>query len=547
MEEHHVTHPHDLERAVRSLHLPLDPALEVNAAPKAHEILGRQGIPFDEQSDYVLELMANWKNGRSPGKLNYLVKRLLFSCGGADLAGLYNHYFEAHKRLTTVGSLSFEDARLLLNHIRLIKHLILSERMSCSQVARILSTMTRGTQFSWQQIQLLIPYLEISLPGLSKDDTETLYSIDLAEHLAEFVDSAEDEEYEHLVSTAKSLEFPGNSSLLFKRIMNPSFSSSMLVVLHFLLSVCERYDHPLSEPYEFKPRGEAALSLQRTHPGYRGKGSAILNIAKASPVLDSTWAWGRKPGTIDDALVFAEVLNCLESMPYTARRELASWLRQWIVRTNQRNMSRPKLLPGIDSQAKAEKLVELLIADQTHTYGTIEQRVVDALTLVCYPSEEWRSHGRKDSVHASNLSRRKLGDCEYIHRRFPRIHAYEAHAGRLSSRYIRSHFGSLAPVLEQRNDDLEAREAAEDWEIHIIFVAHSIDAGIKAVEIEVEGFTINVETETFAQLYARITDSPHLELKGSVNDNIIGALNESTVPQEFRDRVANLADLPLQS
>lgn len=328
--------------------------------------------------------------------------------------------------------------------------------------------------------------------------------------------------------------------------MSDSFSSGMLVVLHFLLSICEEYDHPLSEPYEFKPRGEAAESLQGTHPQYQGRSSAFLNIAKASPVLNNTWAWGKKSRTISDALVFSELLQCLEDMPYTARREMASWLRQWIVRFNQRLTIQPRLLPGIDSASRAENLIEHLIVEETHTYGTIEQRVVDALTLLCHPSTEWRSHGRKDSVHATNLSRRKLGDCEYIHRAQPRIHAYEAHAGRLTSRYMKAHFGSLAGVLMQRNDDLEARELAEHWEILITFVAHSIEPSIEPFDIEVEGFHINVEAETFFQLFDRSRDTTHLSIEGSVNDNIIGALNEPTVPQEFRDCVAKLAELSLQ-
>lgn len=541
-----TTHSPDLERAVRSLHLPLDPRLEAKATSTASKILQQQGVPLAEQSHYVLQLISDWENGPPTKPLSDLVTKLLFQCGGKVLQHFHSRYFEAHKKLIDVGSLSFEDARLLLNQTRLIRHLIRNERMSCSQVARILSTLTRAAPYSWQQVQVLVSFIGVSLPDVSTTDVQRIHSLDLSEHLAKFADSTHVEEREHLIATANSLGFPGNSADLFNHIMSDSFSSGMLVALHFLLSICEEYDHPLSEPYEFKPRGEAAEHLQGTHPRYQGKSSAFLNIAKASPVLNNTWAWGKKSGTINDALIFAELLQCLEDMPYTARREMASWLRQWIVRFNQRLTIQPRLLPGIDSASGAEDLIEHLIAHETHTYGTIEQRVVDALTLLCHPSAEWRSHGRKDSVHATNLSRRKLGDCEYIHRTHPRIHAYEAHAGRLTNRYMKVHFGSLAGVLTQRNDDLEARERAENWEIRITFVAHSIDPSVRPLDIEIEGFNINVATETFSQLLDRSRNTTHLSMEGSVNDNIISTLNELTAPQEFRDRVAELAELSLQ-
>jgi hypothetical protein len=524
----------------------LDPSREAEAAFETSKILHKREIPLDEQADYVLQLIDDWKAGLSVEPLSDLVTELLLLCGGEDLRHFHSQYFEAHKKLTDVASLSFEGSRLLLNQVRLIRHLILSEKMSCSQVARILNTMTRTAPYSWLQVQTLVPFIGLSIPEVSRTDAKKTYSKDLSAHLEKFADSTRGEELERLVSTANSLGFPGNSDQLLDQVTSESFSSGMLVALHFLLAICEKYDHPLSEAYEFKPRGEAAKYLQSTHPQYQGKGSAFLNIAKASPVLNSTWAWGRKPDTIGDALIFAELLQCFEDMPYTARREMASWLRQWIVRTNQRLTVQPRLIPEIDSFSAAEDFIENLIDRETHTYGTIEQRVVDALSLLCHPSHEWRSHGRKDSVYATNLSRRKLGDCEYIHRKSSRIHAYEAHAGRLTIRYMKDHFGSLASVLKQRNDDLEARDQASDWEIRITFVAHRIDPSIEALNLGVEGYDINVETESYSQLFDRSKDSFHMSLEGSVNDNIVGALNEQTVPQEFRDRVAEIANLSLR-
>lgn len=179
MPEPATTHSPDLDRAVRSLHLPLDPRLEAKATSTASKILQQQGVPPAEQSDYVHQFISDWKDGLITKPLSDLVTKLLFQCGGKVLRHFHNRYFEAHKKLTDGGSLSFEDARLLLNQTRLIRHLIRNERMSCSQVARILSTFTRGAPYSWQQVQILVPFLGVLMPDISTADVQKLYSLDL--------------------------------------------------------------------------------------------------------------------------------------------------------------------------------------------------------------------------------------------------------------------------------------------------------------------------------------------------------------------------------
>lgn len=539
------SHQPELERALRSLHLPLDPDLEHQAVLIAGDSLANEGVPRGEFAQHVIAMLSEWKTADPPRLLKQIMQQLILQCGGVELDGFHKKYFKAHRNLVDSGSLSFDRARLLLNHARLVKHLIAQERTSCSQVARILSAMTSTDAYDWKQIKILSKYLNVAIPNMEIEDYQAIYEDDLMGQLSKFADASQLEEHQILVATATSLGFEGDSSQIFGSVLDTTFSPNLMCVLHLILSICERFDHPPSVIYEFKPRGNAAKYLQNTNPRY-SSGSAILNIAKATSSLDQGWAWGRMANIRNDAIALAKLLEHLEAMPFSARRELASWLRQWIVRTNYRDSKPPMLLPGIDSPQKASELIEAVIDEETHTAGAIEQRVVDSLSLVCHPQLVWKDHGRKDSVHASNLSRRKLGDCEYIHKSNPEIVAYEAHAGRLTKRYMEEHFGSLSMVLELRNEDLESRANAEEWHIVVRYVAHELDPNIQPFSQQFYRYVVDFEAITFAQLYEQSKMFAHLSLEGSVNDNIIVALNERSVPQEFRDTLADIALLDLK-
>ncbi len=539
----------DVERSLRSLQLPVDPTLEHKAPKVANAQLNEQGVPTSEQPDTVASDLREWETrGRPPLRLKLLVEAILKECAGVDGDALAAGYFGAHKDLTERCELDFNAAKTLLSASRLVIHLITNERMSCAQAARVLSAPMRGSAYNWEQVRSLATRLGVAEPTLSADATQEVYVRDRDEEVTRFADSTPELELELLLDASRVLGFSNDAQSAFSRLLQPNFDAALMTLLHFVLTVCELYDHPPAVVYEFKPRGEAMKSLQARNPLYAARGSAALNVAKAAVALDDRWAWGRKGNRRGDALALVAIFQGLEQMHYPARRELASWLRQWIVRMHARNSGNERWLDGVSAGSDAIQLIEALAAQPTHTSGTIEQRVVDALTVVLHPHEEWVSRGRKDSVCATNTSRKKMGDCEYVRRSHTSIAAYEAHAGIVTDAYIDEHAASLEKVINARSEDLEARAPVEAWNILVTFVAHQSRASRQFEEKHIGDFVVGFEVVDYAEMLERVQsrldslDDGLSQFVGAVNDNVVGPLNEIWTPQSTRDCVTNRLD-----
>ena len=475
-------------------------------------------------------------------------------CAGSSGAALANGYFEAHRRLIDAGELSFAEAQELLSNARLVIHLMTHERMSCAQVARVLSAPIQGTEYNWEQVRSIAKSMDMSEPSLSADHVQETLSRDRDEQVARFADGTADVDLELVADASRSLGLSDEDIALIAQLADPEFEPAVMILLHFMLTVCEFFDHPLSVMYEFSPRGVAFASLQEANPLYGVEGNAALNIAKGAVALDARWAWGRKRKVRGAALVLAGLLARMEEMHYPARRELASWLRQWIVRRHLQHQQVPQLLEWIGSQDDAPALMSRLAEVPTGTYGSVEQRMVDAAGAFLHRTPEWASRGLGDSVFASNVSRKKLGDCEFVNRQHASICAYEAHAGALTGPYIRGHEASFRRVLEGRQKDLEMRAEPADWSIRVIFVAHQADRVESVRQVQVGDFSADFEMIDYDELMERVQlqiaarPDGRVGFTTAVNSHLIGPLNESWVPEALRDRVRErLSALPVSS
>lgn len=508
--------------------------------------LSSRGVPVSEH-EAVLEADAkNWEEtGECPERLAFVIKCVLSACAGSLGYTLSQQYFDAHTKLTEQGELSARSARQLLGSARLAAHLLADQRMSCAQAARVLSAPFNESTYTWQQVQVLCRALDIPVPAVSAGAVEQLYRDDASQQVSRFADSTDDVERELLAKRTSELGFHGDHEAVLNRFMRTGFDPALRIIAHHMLTVCEFYDHPPSIAYEFSPRGTASRYLQNRHPTYRGKGSAILNLAKSAPSLDDNWAWGRKQNRRSDALALSALFFGLEQMAYSARRELAAWLRQWIVRTYARATAKPRLLEAVESGSAAIDLINRLIARETHTSGTVEQRVVDTLTAVLHPDERWHSRGRGDSVNAANLPRKKMGDCEYLRTnaqlRTNRgvLVAYEAHAGTLNDAYIEGHHRSLMQIIEQRDEDLAALAKPDDWNMRVTFVAHERPGTLGVAPLEQDGYRVHTDAITYSELLgeARVQDPDGAKLLSMVNEHLIEPLNLPNVMQPTRDRV----------
>lgn len=537
----------DLQRAIRALQLPLEPASETRAASVAQDVLLAHRIARDEHANAVASDLRSWElTGKPTSLLKKLVGELLLQCGGMPGEALASGFFKVHRRITDGGDLDFASARRLLSNARLVAHLMEHERMSCAQVARVLSAHRRGAPYNWEQVATLARCLNVPMPTLSPEQVQSVIETDRAEQVARFADSTAEVELQLIADAAKTLGLPEDAQATFMHLIDPRFDPAVTILLHFALTVCEFYDHPPSVLYEFRPRGSAFKALQQQNLQYVAQGSAALNIAKGAFALDAGWAWVRKGTRRSNSLTLVRLLEGMEEMHYAARRELAAWLRQLIVRLYERQRVESVSLPYVSTEAAALALLRCLIGKPTRSYGTIEQRIVDTLSAILHPNDEWSSRGRKDSVFASNLSRKKMGDCEYTCRMQPTIVAYEAHAGALHHSYVIDHYQSLLRVIEVRREDLESQNSADDWGIEVVFVTHESDGSDLHQITDTVDYAIKLNTlsynslldDALARLDTRMDGAQYLV--SVVNDGLIGPLNEAWIPQAIRDRVFEL-------
>jgi hypothetical protein len=295
--------------------------------------------------------------------------------------------------------------------------------------------------------------------------------------------------------------------------------------------------------YEFAPRGVAANWLFQQYPAsLAAAANPFLNNAKAVDRLDLAWAAVRTDYPAA-AHALVRVVEGLESMGFSARKELAAWLRWWIHRglrlqappaTQVTEMATPKLVGRVLAAVQGQ---------ETNTVGIVEQRVVDALSAVRHPAEEgWRARGLGDSVNASNISRRKLGDADFQDAARRSVVAYEAHAGVLSHVYLRGHLQTLARVLPVRAQEWAGISDIEEWSIEVIFVAHAFAPGVPVAgtSVRVPGVPIDVSIR-FSTMSDFIADGPGAaELTGAFVQHIHSRLNERRTPERVRTTYAQI-------
>jgi hypothetical protein len=183
-------------------------------------------------------------------------------------------------------------------------------------------------------------------------------------------------------------------------------------------------------------------------------------------------------------------------------------------------------------------LVDAVVADETRTAGILEQRLVDAVSLTRHAEHEgWRSHGIGDSVNASNVSRRKLGDCEFQNAAERRVVAYEAHAGNLSQVYVDAHAQTLRRVLPMRIEEWERIADLADWKVELVFVAQSFSC--LPTDLDVEGVGVAVR---FLEYSGFLASAPE---PGAMTDlfatHVNARLNERRTPQRVRDTYLEIA------
>ena len=159
-----------------------------------------------------------------------------------------------------------------------------------------------------------------------------------------------------------------------------------------------------------------------------------------------------------------EIIDGLEQLGFAARKDLSAWIRRWLHRVVRLTRGVAQTVPDPPSEEEVESVIAAVAAGAIQTFGVLEQRLTDVLALSAHPlADGWRSHGIGDSVNASNVSRRKVGDAEFQQATAKTVVAYESHAGRLTDVYVDGHVETLRRVIPLRAEEWERVAPRGEW------------------------------------------------------------------------------------
>jgi hypothetical protein len=532
----------ELLESVRALMLPIDPAHEIEAVLAADQYLASLGVEEDARASWLRLEYEDWRaNGEPSDELSRLVSEALRDNSSGRSAGFAVRYFEQHARLRSEHLLGHDESSAFLSHLLLILQLAEEHRMSAAQITRLLAARDARLTFRWRTVRDVLVRFDVR-PRLVLPSVKELVRAD-AKSEDVFADADLIVAAGVVGTVAERLGFIGDLGTLLLQLCPPSRTpfTPFLQILHFQCLIAEFYDHSVANAYEFSPRGRIVEWLCEQYPSaLGGAGNPFLNNAKAVQELDFAWAEGREDN-LAEARAVAAILRHMESMGFAARRELAAWLRRWLHRVMRIHEPQLHLLPGTPTVTQVEAVLAALCARESATRGIIEQRVVDALTTLIYDGSEWRSRGLGDSVNATNISSRKLGDADYQHAENHVVEAYEVHAGRVADVYVHEHLRSVAKVIALRADELLHIADLDKWRIQVTFIAHDFESSGPR-QANINGVIINVRFVRFE----RFIESTIAGVNGDVLASVFGQrvhapLNEHRTPNWVRRAYSAIA------
>lgn len=522
-----------LKDALSRLLLPIGLEAQGQALLAASNTISlRASIGEESYGDYLQTYIERWRQDLSVPREFKEIVRASLGATGIFKGEFCAKYFETHRLLMEKGELSFADASALLSQAHVILDLLEQQRMSCAQIASMLTAVLGGYQYNWRQVQIISRALG-QVPQLEEDIASQVYVSDEVEATRRFADASPSDCIEQIESDAVSLGYGGPMArdLTLFYGQGDEFVPAYAVILHYNLLVAEFYDHPATAAYEFAPRQEMGLRLQREfHPSYTSVENAYLNNSKGASAFDRDWAWSRKAGNRRQALALADILYHLSQMSYAARRELATILRAWLAKIESEHRARKVSLdvPSIDGM---RLFFERVSQANSATRGVLEQRAVDCFASLKLDSRERDlvPRGLGDSVSASNYSRRKLGDVEILDRRSLEIHALEAHGGTLEELYVDLHRWSLKRTLPRRSVELSQMGEPDDWLVRVQFIAHNVASmGNGVAEESIAGFRVEWQFTSFTQAWSSVR----------------AAYSENEIYRHFLERVVRPLDSP---
>jgi len=528
-----------LQQALRSLCLPLSPREEPKAETVLKEFFEENNVAdFECLSRIKLEL-GLWEDSGKPSKLlSQTVGIVLASTKDSSYPVSAKAYFSIHRKLQEEYKYSHSDATAFLSHLRIAIELAINHRFSAARLTYVLSQLDGRIHFSSQNIGMALQQIGYTT-GVSVQEMETLFELDRSGEVDLFADADLTVGAELVALNAAELGFRGDLKAdLLNLAAKPDETRYIahLQVLHFQCSLLDFYDHSAFDLYEFRPRGATANWLFDQYPrNLATAANPFLNNAKAVGILNRSWVES-KGNLLPGALALFNILSSLDELSYAERREVAKQIRAWIFLFLRLSGNTPISLPsGISIEALPSFLIRLS-SGNTQTLGILEQRLVDAITGFRFQLPYWRARGLSDSINATNLSKKKLGDCDYQNSETREIEAFESHGGKLTDTYIEEHIRTLRKVLPLRVEELDSIANISEWKAKITFVAQSVNCD-PPKEMILDGLRVQFKILTFSEFIGTVD----VELIGPfISLLFLRPLGEKRTPEAVRLRLLDM-------
>lgn len=509
--------------------------------------------------DYAYQLetsFAEWNESGSPNAILVEAVEILLEDSEISLRGSgfdSNKYFGLLRGLSPEkfainGSLSLQAMRRILSQSLLITRMFIDERMSCSQVSRVLNSF-QSKYVPAEAVEKIAAAFKIK-PSVSVDEVRGIIKIDQANAGLNFPDARLEESYQICERLCHPWLSDNRIVTELENLSSPNLRASSyypyIQILHWATLVLEKYDHPVTYLYEFAPRGVAANTLfKEAYPNVNTQ-NPFLNLAKAVHQIDYSWLENRSETS---AYALVNLLQKINNLPYHARKEVSRVIRSWILYFIQLEDVPEDFPPfDVDFTAKtAREFSDAVNSAETYTRGVIEQRLVDALALLAFDGSGIAVRGIGDSVNASNFSKKKMGDLEFLNAGAKQSLALEAHGGQVTPGYVYAHLSSLARVLEGRQvDNPEMQDEKDEWIITVAYIAHDFSDGLDELPTKVSGFSVKHEFWSYEELtekaFEGATDSDIAQI---FNAHVRDALNSRNVLQSARDKATEIFNTAL--
>lgn len=511
------------------------------------ELLADYEMPASDMALQLSDDVLKWSEGSEPSELiRHVISHYLaalkvdqYSLSGGQYLTLFQKIQKGDKK--NWRGLDWFTAKLLLSKARVVGYLCREEHYSASQVVKVLSATESSLRVPFQTIGLICDRFDASVKPPSKEmiDATWVESENLGDKI--FADASVRDSCGIASQISDGFapnEFLERDLLALSGVDSGEEPSwNYLQMLYWQALLLETHDHPATWLYEFVPRGSSALHLFDKFE--LATNNPFLNNAKGTAVLGNQWALNRGG---DDAHALVSILAQLENHPRSASLQTSRVLRAWITRTLAVEREKRSYIEILDSEKAYGRIIEAVKQVGTGTHGVIEQRVVDALSVLAFSGESWKPNGLGDHVNTTNTSRKKLGDVEFASAEALKAVAVEAHGGKLSRVYSDSHMLSLERSIRWRLESSWANLAeASDWTVDVIFVAHSYSNESFQSQSLLHDVQVNFEYIDYEELHRRaVEQSSKEELINQFDQWVTRILNSASVRQKVRAVAADL-------